>query len=288
MAEKPFEGLKVADFTWWVAGPLTTKILADYGATVINIEQPTRPAGLRTSMPYPDNKPGANRSGFFAFYNANKYSLGLDLSRPEGVEVARKLIGWSDVVVENFVPGVMERWGLGYEDLKKIKPDIIMLRASNQGQTGPFSGLGGLGTSLNALAGFVHFTGWLDRDPLSLMFAYSDYFVPLFAISLLGAALDYRRRTGKGQMLDVAQSEICFQFIAPYILEYRINGNESQRRGNLHSHAAPHNAYPCKGDNRWCTVAVFNDNDWEAFCRVIDNPSRSKDPKFGTLLGRNI
>jgi crotonobetainyl-CoA:carnitine CoA-transferase CaiB-like acyl-CoA transferase len=286
MIKKVFEGLKVADFTWWVAGPLTTKALTDYGATVVRIESAKRPGGLRMTMPYRENKPGINRSGFYAFYNANKYSLGLELNQPKGVEIAKKLIAWSDVVVENFVPGVMERWGLGYEDLKKIKPDIIMLRVSNQGRGGPFSKLGGLGIQLSALGGFTHFTGWPDRDPLSFMFAYSDYFVPMLSIPLLCAALDYRRRTGKGQMIDISQTEICFQFLAPYILEYEVNGKESERRGNLHPYAAPHNAYRCKGDDRWCAIAVFTDEEWEAFGKVIGNPAWAKDPKFATLLSR--
>jgi benzylsuccinate CoA-transferase BbsF subunit len=181
---------------------------------------------------------------------------------------------------------MMERWDLGYESLKKIKPDIIMLRLSNQGQTGPFSKMGGLGIQLNALGGFVHFTGWLDREPLALMFAYSDYFVPLMGMPLLCAALDYRRRTGKGMMLDVSQSEVCFQFLAPYLLEYQVNGKESERRGNLHPYAAPHNVYRCKGDNRWCAITVSTEDEWEAFRRVIGEPEWTKEPGFATFLSR--
>lgn len=192
----PFEGIKVADFSWWIAGPLTTKTLADYGATVVRIESVNRPGGLRITMPYKDNKAGVNRSGFYAYCNANKYSMSLDLGHPQGQEIARKLVSWADVAVENFNPGVMEKFGLGYEDLRKIKPDIIMLRTSNQGQTGPFSRLGGLGLQLNALTGFVNFIGWPDRDPLSFMFAYPDYFVPHFAIASVVAALDCSRHSG--------------------------------------------------------------------------------------------
>ncbi|HJX13324.1 MAG TPA: CoA transferase, partial [Dehalococcoidales bacterium] len=183
MTKAPFEGIKVADFSWWIAGPLATKTLADYGATVVRIESAKRPGGLRITMPYKDNVPGVDRSGFYAYCNPNKYSVSLDLGNPEGRDVARKLVAWADITAENFNPGVMEKWGLGYEDLKKVRPDVIMLRTSNQGQTGPFSRLGGLGLQLNALGGFVHFTGWPDRDPLSFMFAYPDYFVPHFAVA---------------------------------------------------------------------------------------------------------
>lgn len=286
MAKQPFEGIKIADFSWWLAGPLTTKTLADYGATVVRVESAKRPGGLRTSMPYKDNIPGIDRSGFYAFYNANKYSMSLDLGHPRGREIARRLVAWADIVAENFTPGVMEKFGLGYEELKKIKPDIIMLRTSNQGQTGPFSRLGGLGLQLNALTGFVHFTGWPDRDPLSLMFAYSDYFVPFLAVSLLTAALDYRRRTGRGQVLDVAQNEVCLQFLSPYLLEYAANGRESGRMGNRHPYAAPHNVYPCRGDDSWCAIAVFTDEEWAGFGQAIGGPAWTADARFATFLGR--
>ncbi len=286
MTTAPFEGIKVADFTWWIAGPLTTKTLADYGATVVRIESAQRPGGLRITMPYRDNKPGVNRSGFYTYWNANKYSMSLDLGHPQGREIAKKLVSWADITAENFNPGVMENWGLGYEDLKKIRPDAIMLRTSNQGQTGPFSRLGGLGLQLNALAGFVNFTGWADRDPLSFMFAYPDYFVPHFAIATLVAALEYRRQTGKGQMIDLSQSEVSLQFLGPYLLECEANGEESTRNGNQHPYAVPHNAYPCRGNDSWCAIAVFSDEDWENFCNVIGNPSWTEDTRFATFFNR--
>ena len=286
MTKAPFEGIKVADFSWWIAGPLATKTLADYGATVVRIESAKRPGGLRITMPYKDNVPGVDRSGFYAYCNPNKCSVSLDLGNPEGRDVARKLVAWADITAENFNPGVMEKWGLGYEDLKKVRPDVIMLRTSNQGQTGPFSRLGGLGLQLNALGGFVHFTGWPDRDPLSFMFAYPDYFVPHFAVATVAAALDYRRRTGKGQMIDLAQNEAAFQFIAPYLLEYGANGQESTRCGNRDPYAVPHNAYPCRGDDSWCAIAVFTEGEWQGFCGVMGNPAWTKDARFATFSGR--
>jgi benzylsuccinate CoA-transferase BbsF subunit len=286
MVKAPFEGIKIADFTWWIAGPLTTKTFADYGATVVTIESAKKPGGLRVSMPYKDNQPGLDRSGFFAYFNANKYSLSLNLEHPQGRDIARKLISWADIVAENFSPGVMEKWGFAYADIQKIKPDIIMLRTSNQGQTGPFSRIGGLGLQLNALGGFVNYTGPVDRDPLSLMFAYSDYFVPHLAVATLIAALDYRRRTGKGQMIDLAQNEACVQFQAPNLLEYEANGKESVRNGNRHPYAAPHNVYPCQGDDYWCAITVFTDEDWKNFCRVVGDPDWTKEAKFATFLQR--
>ena len=197
MVKRALDKIKVVDFTQVVAGHRTTKILADCGATVVMIENIKSVVG-RAVGPYQDGKSSPNRCTPFAYDNVNKYSISLDLDHPQGIEVAKRLISWADVVVENFRPGVMERWGLGYEDLKKIKPDIIMLRLSAQGQTGPFSRSKSFGQHLSGLFSIAHFIGWLDREPISPMFAYSDYFVPLFAIAVLAGAMDYRRRTGKG------------------------------------------------------------------------------------------
>ena len=288
MERGALEGVKVADFSWVLAGPIATKHLADYGAVVVRIESLKRPELTRTTLPYKDGQPGINRSGYYAFYNPNKYSLSLDLSHPKGKEVAQRLVAWSDVVVENFMPGTMEKLGFGYDDLKRIKPDIIMLRTSNQGQTGPFSRYACLGNQLNALAGFVHFIGWPDRSPLSLIIAYSDYFSPWFSVSALMAALDFRNRTGKGQLIDISQLEVSLQIMGPSLLDYTVNGTQGERRGNSHPYAAPHGAYQCQGDDRWCTIAVFTDEEWEAFCQAIGNPTLASDPKFATKMNRKM
>ncbi len=286
MKKRALEGIKVADFTWVIVGPLATKNLADYGATVVRIESPKRPDLIRSTLPYKDGKYEVDRAGFFAYSNPNKYSLSLDLSHPKGMEVAKKLILWADVVAENFTPGVMERLGLAYEDIRKIKPDIIMLRTSNQGQTGPLAQHSGLGTHLVALSGLVHLTGWPDRESMPLVPAYTDYITYNFATTAVLAALDYRRRTGKGQLIDVSQLETAIQFLIPSILNQVVNDQEDGRMGNACPYAAPHGAYQCKGDDRWCAIAVFTDQEWQAFCNVLDNPPWTKDPKFTTLIGR--
>jgi benzylsuccinate CoA-transferase BbsF subunit len=286
MKTSALEGVKVADFSWVVAGPVITLNLAAYGATVVKIESSQRPDLLRVTMPFKDSKAGLNRSGFFAYYSANKYSLCLNLNDPKGLDVAKRLVLWADVVVENFAPGVMEKWSLGYEDLKKITPDVIMLRTSNLGQTGPFARQPGLGTHLNALAGFLHLTGWPDRPPAPPQLAYTDYISSKFATSILVAALDYRRRTGKGQLLDVSQLETAIHFMTPVVLEQIVNNRESRRVGNSCPYAAPHGAYRCKGADCWCVIAVFTDDEWERFCKVIGNPSLTKNAKFATMRGR--
>jgi benzylsuccinate CoA-transferase BbsF subunit len=286
MSKEALSDLKIADFSWVLAGPIVTKHLADYGATVVRIESRQRLDIMRATMPYKDGKPGLDRGGYYAFFNSNKYDMELDIANPEGKEIARKLVGWSDIVVENFAPGAMEKLGFSFEALKAIKEDIIMLRLSNQGQTGPYSHYASLGNQLNALAGFVHFTGWPDREPLSLSLAYSDYFCPWFAVSALMAAVEHRRQTGQGQLIDFSQFEASLQFVGPYLLEYSANGAQGQRLGNAHPFHAPHAAYRCAGDDRWCAIAVSDEPQWRAFCQAVGEPSWSSEPRFATMVNR--
>ena len=286
MTTGAFEGVKVADFSWAVAGPLTTKYLADHGATVVRIESPEYPCILRTSPPFKEGKPGHNRAGYFAWYNPNKYSLSLNLNKPEGRKVARKLVAWADIVVESFSPGMMEKWGLNYEELVKIKPDIIMLSSSSQGQSGPFAKFSSLGIPLAGLTGFSQLLGWPDHGPLPFPMAYSDIVSPRFAAAVLIAALIYKRRTGKGQYIDLSQVESSLQFLAPPILDYMVNGREGQRLGNSCPYASPHGIYRCKGEDRWCAIAVFTEEEWQAFCRVLGHPAWTKEVRFASFRSR--
>lgn len=286
MGKQVIEGIRVADFSWIVAGPLISKCLADYGATVVRMESKRRPDSLRMSAPFKDRIRGVNRTASFTRINGNKYSMALNLTHEKGRDVARRLVAWADVVIENYAPGLMERWGLSYDDLREVKPDIIMVRSSNQGQTGPFAPQPGLGGDLIALTGFIHFTGWPDRAPVLIPVAYTDYVSPPLVVAALIGALNYRRRTGKGQLLDVSQMESSLHFLAPAVLDYMANGETGSRMGNACPHAAPHGAYRCKGNDRWCTIAIFTDEEWDAFCRVVGNPEWTRDARFATLLGR--
>ena len=283
---RAFEGLKVLDFTWVAIGPMATRYLADHGATVVKVESEHRVETLRRGHPLKDNTPGVNRSGYFANYNANKYSLTLNMTHPRAMEVARRLVAWADVVTENFTPGTIERWGLGYDDLKKIRPDIILFSASMLGRGGPQESQPGFGGVLASLAGLVELTGWPDRSPVTPYGAYTDFFIPRFAIAAIGAALDYRRRTGRGQHLDMSQLETALQFIAPALLDYTVNGVERTRQGNRSPYAAPHAIYPCTGEDRWCAVAVGSDQQWKAMCRVMGEPPWCLEERFATVLGR--
>lgn len=283
---KALEGVKVADFSWVAAGPIMTRYLADYGATVVKIESLARPDISRISYPYKDRIPGINRSGQFANYNRNKYSLCLKLTHPRGIEVARKMAAWADIVADNFTPGTMDEWGLGYEDLKKIKPDIIMISNSMLGQTGPQSRHLGLGFQLVSLAGVTHLTGWPDRLPGHPYAGYTDLIVPPLGIALIMAALAHRHRTGKGQRLDLSQFEAATYFLSAVNLDYEVNGREMIRMGNRSPQAAPHGAYRCQGQDRWCAISVSTDAEWQSFCQVLGNPAWCQDTKFSTFLGR--
>jgi len=279
------DGIKVADFSWAGVGPLTTKFLSDYGAEVIKIESSTRPGLLRTAGPFKESIQGLNRGGIFNQWNTNKLSVALNLASPKGVEVAKRLVAWADIVVENFAGGVMRRMGLSYEELSKIKPDIIMLSSCMQGQTGQHSSHPGFGDQPTALAGFNHITGWPNRDPVWIS-AYTDWVAPLFNCVIVLAALDYRRRTGKGQYIDSSQYENGIHFISPLILDDIVNQRVADRMGNSSIHAAPHNVYRCRGEDKWCAIAIFTDEEWRSFCRVIGNPAWTNDPKFSTLPAR--
>jgi benzylsuccinate CoA-transferase BbsF subunit len=284
--KKLLEGIKIADFMWAAVGPLTIKTFADYGAEVIQIEGRTRNSGMRVIGPYKNHDTDMDLSGSWNQWDTSKMDIAINLSKPKGVEIAKKIVAWADIVADNFNSHTMEKMGLGYEELKKIKPDIIMLSSCMMGQTGPYSRSVGYGGPLTALSGFRHITGWPDLEPIGPAGAYTDFIAPHFNTLALLAALEYRRRTGKGQYLDLSQYENGVHFMSPLILDYNVNGRVADRMGNRLAYAAPHGAYRCQGDDRWCAIAVFTDEEWASFCKVIGNPEWTDDPKFSTLVAR--
>ena len=286
MPGQVFEGLKAVGFVYAGVGTMLLRVLANHGATTIRVESMTRLDNLRVASPYKDNTPGINRSYYFSWPNADRLSLQLNLKHPRAPEVTKELIAWADILVENFAPGVVASWGLSYEEVKKINPGIIMISASQMGQTGPHKQLAGYGPLLQGLAGFVNLTGWPDRFPVLVDRSYPDLIAPRYGVVAVIAALDYKRRTGKGQYIDIAQYEASIEWLAPTILDYSANQRIQTRNGNKNPMAAPHGAYRCQGDDRWCAITVFADAEWEAFCKVIGNPLWTKEPKFSTLLGR--
>jgi benzylsuccinate CoA-transferase BbsF subunit len=275
MAKKLLEGIRVVDFTWHLTGPLTTKHLSDLGAEVIIVESARRPGWRR----------GAPRSGSPDQFCTSKLSVTINTRAPKGIELVKQLVSKADIVVENYAGGAIKRMGFGYEVLKQIKPDIIMLSTSMQGQTGPHANHPGSGHKLVALAGFSNIFGWPDRQPAWIA-AYTDFVAPRFNIVALMAALEYRRRTGKGMYIDMSQYENGLQYMGPLLQDWVVNNRELKRIGNKSLYAAPHNAYKCEGDDRWCAIAVFTDEEWTSLCRVIGKSALAKDPRFSTLMAR--
>lgn len=287
MERKALEGIKILDFTWVAAGPLTTIPFAKYGATVLKVESMKKPDGVRATPPFLKSKTGGpNRSLNFSNDNANKYSMCLNLKSEEGREIAKELVKWADVVAENMRPGAMDRMGLGYDVLKEINPGIIMFRSSMNGQTGPESTLAATGTELQGYSGFTNLTGFPDKPPVLPYGAYTDLIVPSLGVGMICAALAYRDKTGKGQMLDLSQNEAALQYLTPAFLDYSVNNVVETRNGNKCDYACPHGVYQCAGDDRWVTICVFNEDEWKSLVNVMGNPAWASDPKFATLVDR--
>jgi benzylsuccinate CoA-transferase BbsF subunit len=304
MSKQMLEGLKIVDFTTVIAGPFITKTLAAHGAQVIKVESRSHPdlwrgmggggrrrgmmmmMGMRFDPPKPFN-PWMNSGSPYGFWNTGKMSIALDLMEPRGLALAKQLVARADIVVENFAGGVGKKMGLGYEELKKVNPAIIMLSSCMQGQTGPHATHPGYGTQLVNLAGLSGISGWPDREPSGIG-PYTDYTAPQFSILAIMAALDYRRRTGKGQYIDLSQYESTVHLMSPLILDNQVNERISIRTGNQLPDMVPHNAYPCKRthEDRLIAIGVYTDEEWKSFCELIGEPPWTKDPKFSTLRGR--
>jgi len=282
-----FDGLKVLDFCWVVIGPMTTRYFSDYGATVVRVESKHRPDVIRNGLPYAEGKAGINRSGYWANYNSGKMSMALNMADPRARALAFELATtWADVITENFTPGTIEKWGLGYDDISRLNPNVVMFSASMLGRGGPNDSQPGFGPVLTALAGHTHFTGWPDRVPVSPYGAYTDFLIPHMSIAAIIAALDHREVTGKGQHLDLSQLEASLYFLAPAVLDYTTNDRVTSRQGNSDSLMAPHNTYPCIGDDRWCAIACADDTQWKALATLLGQPELASDSQFATLGAR--
>ena len=265
----PFAGIKVADFAWVGVGPISSKYLADHGATVVRVESENRPDVLRGGTPFKDAVPGWNRSQFFGDFNTSKLGLALDMKLPEAHAIAKRLIAWSDVMIESFAPGAMARMGLDYDHVRQLNPGIIMVSTCLMGQTGPARAMAGYGYHAAAIAGFYEVTGWPDEDPCGPWTAYTDTIAPRFVSTILAAALDRRRRTGEGCFIDLAQLEAALHFLGPEILDCQVTGRSVTRIGNRDRFRAPQGCYQCAGEDAWLAVAVDTDEQWRGLRRVI-------------------
>ena len=284
--ELPLAGVKVLDFAWVMAGPAGTRYLADYGATQIKVESTTKIDTARTLSPMLDSQSGPERSGLFANVNAGKMGLSLNLSTAAGREFALRLVRWADVVTESYTPRAMRSWSLDYQSLRKVKPDLIMLSSCLGGQTGPWCELAGFGSMGAQLAGFGELAGWPDSLPAGPFGAYTDYVAPKFTAMALAAALDYRRRTGKGQYIDLSQAECSQHFLTPAFLDLQLHGRIAKRAGNSSPMFAPHAVFPCAGEDRWVAIACETEAHWRGLVDALGSPAWAADASFATLEAR--
>jgi crotonobetainyl-CoA:carnitine CoA-transferase CaiB-like acyl-CoA transferase len=268
----PLEGVKVLDLTWAMAGPAMARVMADFGAVVIRVESSHHLDVARTIGPFVDDTPGVDASGLLFNMSTGKRSIALDLRQPEARAVLDDLVGWADVLIESFSPRGRDVLGLDYDRLSALNPSLIMMSSCLFGQSGPLERYAGFGTMGSALSGFFHLTGWPDRPPCGPFGAYSDYMSPRFALCALLAAIDHRRRTGRGQYLDFAQAEAAVHFLAPALLDYVVNGTVAARQGNDDEMMVPHGVYPCEGDDEWVSVACPDDGAWRLLARITGHP----------------
>ena len=265
----PLADVKILDFMWVMAGPGSTRELADWGATVVRVESTHKVEAARTIQPFLNDEAGAENGGLYQNMNASKLGITIDISNPESRDLILDLVRWADVVCESFSPHALADLNLGYEDLRAIKPDIIMASSCLFGQSGPLSSLAGFGTMGASMSGFYEMTGWPDRDPAGVFGAYTDYVSPKFLSAALLAALDHRDRTGEGQYIDLSQAESSMTFLAPAVLDYDVNGHLPDKLGNDHPAMSPHGVFAAAGDDRWIAVACENDDQWTGLCGVI-------------------
>lgn len=287
MSRLPLAGIRVTDFTWAWAGPYCTLQMAHMGAEVIRIESQKRPCVSRLIPSFADDVPGPNRAGYFNQYSQGKKSLQLDLGRPEGIEIAKQLIAKSDIVVQNFSAGAIDRMGLGYETLKQIKPDLIMVSICGYGQTGPERQYMGYGPASVPLSGISSLTGYRDVGPAEVGISYGDPNAGIFGSFAAMAALAYRQRTGKGVHIDLALWEALLVLMPEGLMDYAMNRSQPERDGNRDRWMAPHGCFKCQGDaDKWVTIACGSETEWQALCQAMGKPELATDKRFANVTAR--
>ncbi|MGA2409048.1 MAG: CoA transferase [Candidatus Binataceae bacterium] len=298
MAKPPLDGIRIVDFTWVWAGPYCTMQLAHLGADVIKIETKTRPCVTRVLPPWPDGKPGGmNRSGYFNQYSQGKRSVTLNFKEPAAHEIARRLIAQSDVVINNFAHGVLDKMGFSYEVAKQIKQDIIMIALSGYGDTGPYADYIAYGPAQVPLSGLSSLTGYRGWPPMHSGFSYADPNAGIHGAFAILTALYHRKNTGEGQYIDMSQWECAMVLLPEGILDYTMNGIEPERIGNEDPQMAPHGIYKCldrpelvAGNivDQWVAIVAANDAEWARLAGAIGHPELAADPRFATLAARKV
>ncbi len=286
MAYKLLEGIRILDLTMVFAGPVATEILAELGAEIIKIESIQRADVFTRANVYPENEPGEdpwNRGCIFHTLNAGKKGISLNLGSEEGRNIFKRLVKISDAVIENYSPRVMDNWGLNYEELKKIKPDIIMVSISGLGHYGPLRDFYMYVPGMEGMSGLTYITGFPGEPPLLSGCAYGDWVTGANAAAALLTALYYRMHSGEGQYVDLSGREAVACHIGDVLTEYTMSGQNPSRNGNNHPAAAPHGCYRCKGEDSWVNIAVESEEQWQSFCTVIGSPAWTDEDRFANL-----
>jgi benzylsuccinate CoA-transferase BbsF subunit len=284
----PLAGIRVVDLTQVFAGPTCTRILADLGADVVRFESPNRMDVTRNLITTDNDGLDHHwlRSSYFTIRNTNKREMVLDLAKEEARDILRKLIAGADVVAESFTPRVMENFGLGYDTLRQLKPDIIMISLSGYGQSGPMRDFAGYGMGLEPASGVSSITGYEGGPPIRSGLSFTDPYSGFLGAGAVLTALQYRRRTGKGQYIDLSEQEAAIPIMGAALLEYQMNGRVPERRGNRSAWWAPQGCYPCAGDDRWCVIACRDDADFARMAEAMGHAEWTRDERFATVLAR--
>jgi len=271
-SQGPLHGLRVLEMGQLIAIPSAMKMLADMGAQVIRMESIHRLESYRNASLYENNSEGAfwNRGANFYEQNRNKLGLTLDLSRPQGLDILKELIKVTDIFAENFTPRVMKSFGIEYDDLVKIKPDLIMVSSTGYGFDGPWANFGATGPATESASGMAMMTGYHDDMPIMPEIPYIDYTAAEHTVFAIMSALIHRMSTGEGQFIDISQTETASATVPEALLDFIVNNRIEPRHGNDDPVMAPHGCFRCEGQDKWITIAVQNDDEWKVLCEVLD------------------
>jgi crotonobetainyl-CoA:carnitine CoA-transferase CaiB-like acyl-CoA transferase len=280
-------GLRVLDFCWIGAGAFVTRILADLGAEVIKVESRTHPDNLRLSGPHQPGAKPLEGSGYFASRNTSKKGIALNMSHPRARQIALTLASRCSIVSNNFRPGVMEKWGLGYDEIAAVNPSVIYLAMPMQGSNGPHRDYIGFGSTIAALCGMVSMAGRPGRPPLGTGTHYPDHVPnPGHALVAVLAAALHRARTGEGQQIELAQIESTVNMVGPSVLACAATGALPQTDGNRRSGTVPRGVFPCADEDSWCAIEVDSDRSWQGLVESLGAPEWMREDQFKTLPGR--
>ncbi len=288
MKRAALAGVRIVEHGQLLAVPFAARLLADLGAEVIKVESAVRLDSHRQTT-YPDNEPGErfwDRGGTFYSENRGKLGMTLDLRHPDAVAAFRDLVRVSDVVMENFTPRVMRAFGLDYEALRQVRPDVIMLSSTGYGHSGPWANFRAVGPTTEAASGLAAVTGYPGGAPVMADIPYTDYVAAEQAVLAILLALYRRRRTGRGGCIDLSQVEAQAALAGELFLDAAANGTPATPRGNRHPVMAPHGFFPCSGDDRWIAIAVSSDAEWRGLQAAMDGPAWAADPRYETAAGR--